>query len=249
MNIDSWAIVHMVMPPLFYDSKDWISAARTRNEVPRENLGTLSHEHFHYNLNFNEFLRSAHIDSFNSFEFLFRDHVVSDDRSMFRVHVDPKAFIVPSYFIVSPEGAPRTFLSRIWIWVEFLRQQQVRPYWCSIEGVGIMSRCELDAGLPFDTVTGFMKTLPKALLDTVAPVPGTRMSRTEDKYVGGPISLVNHACNKHANCHFDHQLCALVAEDYIGPGQTLRYVYNSCEDELFVSSGFKCCICMRYFRR
>ena len=55
MNLDSWAITNMVMPSLFSDSNSWVRAARTRNEVAREILGTLSAAHFEYNLKFNEY--------------------------------------------------------------------------------------------------------------------------------------------------------------------------------------------------
>ena len=172
--------------------------------------------------------------------------VVCDYGNDFSVHGPCNQFIVPKYFIDGPEGSRQNFLNRVRFWVNFLRQDEVRPYRCDIEGVGILSRAEFEPGLPFQSVTGFMKTLPRSLLDILTPVAGKRMSRTSDKYVGGPISLVNHACKKHANCHFDHNGCVLVSEDYIGAGQKLRYVYNDNKDELFLTTGFKCFTCSRY---
>ena len=235
------------MPSLFKDSTDWISAARTRKEVPPHILGTLSHDHFLYNTKFNDYLRSCHQSLLENIEHNFCNAINSDDATNF-ASLDPcNVFVVPKYFILPPDGSPTLFLTRVRLWVDFLRQDEVRSYWCDVEGVGILSRTEVDTALPFKSLTGFMKVLPKALLESLQPVPGIRMSRTSDKYIGGPISLVNHACKIHANCHFNYNTCCLEAEDFIGRNQKLRYVYNSSEEELFMKCGFKCFVCLRYF--
>ena len=244
INLDSWAIANMVMPPLFQDPHSWISAARTRNEVSPDILGTLSPSHFQYNLKFNEFLRSAHFTTIQSFQTMLCRAVDCDDGTEFSLRGLCNRFRVPIYFICPPDASPELFLNRVYVWVSFLRQDDVRPYWCEVERVGLMSRTEIDAAEPFKSITGFMKSLPKALQEELAPIPGRRMSRTTDKYVGGPLSLVNHACKHHANCHLNHHTCALEAEEHIGPGQKLRYVYNSSEEELHLTSGFKCYVCV-----
>ena len=233
------------MPSLFKDSTAWISAARTRKEVPPHILGTLSHDHFLYNTKFNDYLRSCHQSLLENIEHNFCNAINSDDATNFAALDSCNVFVVPKYFIHPPDGSPTLFLSRVLLWVDFLRQDDVRPYWCDVEGVGILSRTEVDSALPFKALTGFMKALPKSLQESLVPIPGVRMSRTSDKYIGGPISLVNHACKIHANCHFNYNKCCLEAEDFIGVNQKLRYVYNSNEDELLTTCGFKCFVCLR----
>ena len=102
-----------------------------------------------HNVRFNEFLRSTQFAGIDSSLSMSLNDVACDYGNEFSVHGPCNQFIVPKYFIDHPEGSRQKFLNRVRVWVDFLRQDQVRPYWCDIEGVGVMPRAEFEPVLPF----------------------------------------------------------------------------------------------------
>ena len=73
-----------------------------------------------------------------------------------------------------------------------------------------------------------------------------RDSRTKDVYLGGPISLANHACSKHSNCVLNlNDGVRLDADIFIMSGQRVYICYSSDEEEIARTRGFRCAVCVR----
>ena len=69
---ESWACIHLVMPPLFSNHQQWIDAAYNRQDVPNECFGTMSELRFHYNLEFIHWIRNhAFSNSYEHFAAFF----------------------------------------------------------------------------------------------------------------------------------------------------------------------------------
>ena len=101
---------------------------------------------------------------------------------------------------------------------------------------------------PYDLrlLDGFSVPLPDAIRQVLPPLM-IRDSRTKDLYLGGPLSLVNHACSRHSNCVLNLKGGVRLSVDtFIMSGQRLYMCYNSNEDEMRRVRGFGCAICFRF---
>ena len=56
--VDAFACVHFVMPSLFNSFHGWVTAAKTRNNVPEDVLGDLSEARLEYDRRFIKHLRN-----------------------------------------------------------------------------------------------------------------------------------------------------------------------------------------------
>ena len=133
----------------------------------------------------------------------------------------------------------------VFVWYNFLNQQHFRPYWDDVEGVGIQVMRDFYPPHDLRLLHGFTVPLP-ALVKQLPPPKLIRDSRTKDVYLGGPISLANHACSKHSNCVLNlNDGVRLGADIFIMSGQRVYICYSSDEEEIARTRGFRCAVCVR----
>jgi hypothetical protein len=154
-------------------------------------------------------------------------------------------FRIPDHF--SSNGVPPDeFFMAVFVWYQFLKQNHFRPYWDKVEGVGIQVMRDFYPPHDLRLLDGFTVPLPP-VVKHVPPPKGIRDSRTKDVYLGGPISLVNHACSKHSNCVLNlKDDVRLGADIFIMNGQRVYICYTS-EHEMARTRGFTCAVCVRFF--
>jgi len=246
VNVDSWAIVHLIMPMVIDDPEIWIACSSNRSEVPSEALGIITKGRYSFNRSFCLFLRSNDFSSSNDFVSYFgkisvQDSLILDGSSL---HAD--TFRIPDHFI-STGGTPVQFIEAAFVWYKFLNQKHFRPYWDDVEGVGVSVMRDFFPPYDLRLLDGFSVPLPDSIQQLVPP-PMIRDSRTKDLYLGGPLSLVNHACSRHSNCVLNLKGAVRLSVDtFIMSGQRLYMCYNSDEDEMRRVRGFGCAICFRCF--
>jgi hypothetical protein len=246
VEVDSWAIVHLVMPQIIPDSHEWLKAVSARTEVPLECFGIVSVKRHQFNQQFCLHLRSMNIGSKDAFISQFRKNFAVDSASIDSEKFLADFFRIPNHFMRSG-GPPDTFLNAVFSWYEFLKQNHFRPYWDDIEGVGISVMRDFFPPYDLRLLYGFLEPLPASIRDALPP-KFIRDSRTIDHYIGGPLSLANHACSKHSNCVLrvtDGHVC-LAADTFIMVGQRVYICYDSNEQNMLTFRGFKCAVCVRY---
>ena len=247
VEVDSWSIVHLIMPIIIEDPHEWSTLASNRSEVPSEALGIVTPRRHAFNRRLCLFLRSNEYSSTSEFVTKFLSTYVKDSSDFDASRVHSEFFRIPHYFLTSG-GTPEQFLQAAFVWYNFLCQQHFRPYWDNDEGVGIIVQRDYHPPLDLRQLEGFSVRLPAAIRDSVAP-KFIRDSRTKDLYIGGPVSLVNHACSKHSNCVLNlKDRVSLAADTFIQSGERVYICYNSKEDELLRSRGFQCAVCVRYIK-
>jgi hypothetical protein len=232
------------MPLIIDDPHEWVKRVLKRTEVPSEALGVVSPSRYAFNRRLCLYLRSTHFTSQDDFISHFIEIWMKDSSSIDERHVMSECFRIPEHFI---NGAvlPHHFLAGVHIWYEFLNQNHFRPYWDDVEGVGVSVLREFFPPLNLSQLQGFAVRLPVHVQSTNPPKL-IRDSRTADMYLGGPISLVNHACSKHSNCILNlTDGVQLAADLYVNSGGRIYICYNDSEDELLRIRGFGCAVCNR----
>jgi hypothetical protein len=247
VEVDSWSIVHLIMPIIIEDPHEWVKLVSKRTEVPPEALGIVTPRRFAFNRRFCLFLRSNEYLSPSIFVTHFLGTFVKDSFTCDASRLQSQFFRIPHHFMTSG-GTPDQFLQAAFVWYTFLRQQHFRPYWDDIEGVGIIAQRNFNPPDDLRQLQGFSVSLPHFVRDTVLPKL-IRDSRTRDLYIGGPVSLVNHACSTHSNCVLDlNHRVSLSADTFIESGTRVYICYNSNEDEMLRARGFQCAVCVRYIK-
>jgi len=244
VNVDSWSIAHLVMSQIIDDPIDWVNAVMKRSEVPSEVYGLVSPNRFAFNRRLCLFLRSNNFSTLNEFSSHFLRNWVQDSHCADDSTVQSIFFVIPDYFLKTGVP-PDAFFSGIYIWYKFLNQQHFRPYWDIQEGVGISVMRDYYPPHDLSLLEGFSVPLSAHAREFEDP-KFVRDSRTNDVYIGGPLSLVNHACSKHSNCVLIVvDGVRLAADSYINAGRRVYMCYNSNEDELIRWRGFGCAVCFR----
>jgi len=245
VEVDSWSIVHLIMPLIIDDPYEWVAFASKRSEVPSEALGVITPQRHAFNCRLCLFLRSKAYTSTSQFVTRFLSSFVKDKKSLDASHLQADFFRIPGHFL-NAGGTPEEFLKAVFVWFNFLCQKHFRPYWDNEEGVGIQVLRDFFPPHDLRLLDGFSVPLP-ATVQHSNPPKFIRDSRTKDLYIGGPVSLVNHACSKHSNCvlNLTEDRVRLAADTFIMIGKRVYICYNSSEEELLQSRGFKCAICVR----
>jgi hypothetical protein len=242
---DSWCIGHLILPGLINDPIEWIHILSKRSEVPSDAFGVISSERYAFDNRLCIYLRSHRFLTEYEFVTHFQKTSVSDSSTLDLNDLGSVYFPIPAYF-TNAGVPPHEFLKSVFIWHMFLNQKHFRPYWDSVEGVGISVMRDFFPPHNLRLLDGYLVPIPTALLH-VPPPKYIRDSRTADSYIGGPVSLVNHACSKHSNCVLSlDDGVRLAADTFIMSGAKIYICYNDKEDELLSSRGFKCAICTRY---
>ena len=198
VEVDSWSIVQLIMPLVIDDPIEWAAFALKRSEVPSEALGVVTPKRHAFNRRLCLFLRSKDFTSTSQFVSHFLSSSVKDKTSVDDSLVQSEFFRIPGHFL-NAGGTPEQFLNAVFVWYNFLCQNHFRPYWDSDEGVGIQVMRDFHPPHDLRQLEGFSVRLPATVQDSNPP-KFIRDSRTKDLYIGGPVSLVNHACSKHSNC-------------------------------------------------
>ena len=244
LEIDSWSIAHLIMPQIIHDPKDWVREVSKRSEVPSEVFGVVSSKRHASNQRFCLFLRSNQFSSQEEFASHFLKFWVNDVAGNDETLRFSEYFRIPYHF--SLNGVPpQDFFNAVFVWYNFLNQQHFRPYWDDVEGVGIQVMRDFYPPHDLRLLHGFTVPLP-ALVQQLPPPKLIRDSRTKDVYLGGPISLANHACSKHSNCVLNlNDGVRLGADIFIMSGQRVYICYSSDEEEIARTRGFRCAVCVR----
>ena len=132
-------------------------------------------------------------------------------------------------------------LGVLWKWVQLLQSNDVMPYYCEHEQVGLMTTRVIRNGEAIDCGPSFTRRIGIRSRDSV-PF-GVRWSTTEGRYLGGGPSLLNHACVRHANAliEYDNGNIVLAIED-IEIFTPVRIVYDDCLP-LFETRRIVCGVC------
>ena len=135
----------------------------------------------------------------------------------------------------------RKGLSLLWKWIQLLQSNDVTPYHCEHEQIGLMAKRFIRNGEAIDCGPSFTRRIGARSRDSV-PL-GVRWSTTEGYYLGGGPSLLNHACIQHANAliEYDHDDVVLAIED-IDMSSPIRIVYDDCVP-LFATRQISCGAC------
>ena len=232
------------MSSIIDDPQAWVKLSSKRTEVPSVCFGVLSPSRHAFNRKLCLYLRSIKFKNESDFISHFHDNWVLDSSTLDAEAPSPFFFRIPMHYTVSGV-LPHHFLSHVFIWYKFLIQQHFRPYWDDIEGVGISVMRDFFPPLDLRRLEGYSVPLPMDVRADRSPRL-IRDSRTADLYLGGPVSLVNHACSKHSNCVLNlKEGVFLAADTYIKSGTRIFICYNSNEAEMLESRGFICAVCAR----
>ena len=244
VNVDSWAIVHLIMPMVIDDPQVWVYSSSKRSEVPSEALGIITKDRYAFNRSFTLFLRSNEFSSCTEFVSYFGKISVQDSFIVDGSSLHANTFRIPEHF-TSTGGTPDEFIDAAFVWYKFLNQKHFRPYWDDVEGVGVSVMRDFFPPYDLRQLDGFSVPLPDSIQQLLPPLM-IRDSRTKDLYLGGPLSLVNHACSRHSNCVLNLKGGVRLSVDtFIMSGQRLYMCYNSDEEEMRRVRGFGCAICFR----
>ena len=115
VEVDSWSIVHLVMPQIIPDRIEWVKAVSARTEVSPECLGVISVNRHDFNQQFCLFLRSIHITSKEAFISQFRKSFAVDCASIDSENLLADFFRIPDRFMRSG-GPPDHFLNAVFVW-------------------------------------------------------------------------------------------------------------------------------------
>ena len=122
-------------------------------------------------------------------------------------------------------------------WANFLQNRAYSVSYTTQYGLGVNSEIVVDAGTCFFIAA---KKLAFIGLRAWAQVPsGYRWSTTQNHYIGGPISLLNHACKRHSNIDYDMDDDGIIALERINAGDQFFWEYAD-EDYLIRTRGFSC---------
>ena len=241
---DSWACCHLIMPSLFVSAQAWIDAAKLRREVPQEIMGTISIERFHYNRNMVSFIQSSEFRSLRKKQMIsyFEDHWVYDIQGSFW----PPLFddlLLPTEII---RGAfpPTNFIKHLIPWIEYLLSNTVQSYWDDTEHIGVRLTCNFLMQADSIACLKPMYYAVNAASTSLQALQSGRFSFTsQNQYLAGPASLINHACSRHSNVVVDHKAQEVVINvPRLCQFQRLYSTYNT-EAELLKSRGFQCLQC------
>ena len=241
---DSWACCHLVMPSLFSSAEAWVQAANLRREVPQEIFGTISKERFDYNRNLLTFIQSSHFRSLRKQEIisLFKSNWAYDTKGSFWPP-NCDGLILPTE-IVRGALPPTTFIKYLVPWFNFLHSSTVQSYWDDTEQIGVLLNCKfLMQGDSIECLTPIYHSINAASIGRQALSTGRFSFTSQNDYLAGPASLINHACSRHSNVIVDHKAQEVVINvARLHQYQRLYSTYNT-EQELLKSRGFQCTRC------
>ena len=241
---DSWACCHLIMPSLFQNADSWISAAKTRVEVPSEVFGTLSIGRFHYNLQFVQFLKSSWFRSLRNDQVLtfLESHWVYDVPGSFWGSLCNN-LLLPTE-IVRGAMPPKRFIKHLLVWIHFLHDSTVGCYWDNVEQIGVHLACNLLLqGDSIACLEPLYMSVNALSVSLQAKAFGRFSFTSSNEYLAGPASLINHACTRHSNVVVDHNDREVVINvPRIHNLDRLYSTYNTPTD-MFLSRGINCRLC------
>ena len=128
-------------------------------------------------------------------------------------------------------------------WLSFIKSRDVYAYYDENEQIGLKSykhfrdQDEIDCGTFSLTFIG--KRCRRIERD------GVRWSTLEDSYFGGGPSLLNHACQRHANVYIEYDNGYVIAMKAIQPYDILRVNYEEDSEVLRITRGVICHECFQ----
>ena len=131
----------------------------------------------------------------------------------------------------------RLFDDLFFEWAKFLQNKSYSVSYTPHLGLGINSEVAITAGTSF-----FIAAKKMAFIGLRAwmPVPcGHRWSTTQNHYIGGPISLLNHACKRHSNIDYDLEDDGIISLVHINVGDQFFWEYAD-EGYLNATRGLRC---------
>ena len=127
-------------------------------------------------------------------------------------------------------------------WLSFIKSRHVYAYYDNKEQIGLKSskhfrdQDEIDCGSFSLTFIGKRSRRIEN--------EGVRWSTTEDHYFGGGPSLLNHACQRHANVFIEYDNGNVIAMKAIKPHDVLRVNYEEDSEVLRSTRGVICHACL-----
>ena len=130
---------------------------------------------------------------------------------------------------------------KLYGWLHFCQSKDVQVYYDEHEQIGLLASVDL---------------LPQALVDCGAKVNhwigkrsrhihqiNSRWSTIENVYIGGGMSLINHACEKHANVFIDFMEGSVITIRRICENEPLRACYGEDSEVLKRTRYVECQAC------
>ena len=150
-------------------------------------------------------------------------------------------------------------------WARFVTQYRITLYNDTVEGVGVRLRSSAlmyESGDTLWPLIGCVFRVDRHIALAKLQSPTVRWSYFGDEskpmYLGGPVSMINHACRQHSNVvlkvldrdDMDAQIqrypcktIVAVAETRISPKDRIYACYDYNADDLFASRGIACQLC------
>ena len=212
-HIDLWIIDMIILPAtLKYNQHRFVRVLERRGNSWLLSIGSLD-EWF---IDVKEWLKSA-IDVIHASEGTW----ITSQLTM--PQMTPKSPIPHIMCLSLLVNGPDMLLAmrQLWKWVLFLQSNDVKPYFCDKEQLGIVAKRLIADGATIDCGPSVRAWIGSR--DRVAVKQSARWSTLENEYFGGGPSLLNHACDVHANAFIEYEnLDEVVSLETIMPNTHLR---------------------------
>ena len=250
---DSWALTHWVLVDVLDDASQWIAAALTRNEPSIVSRYGINVCNFTLNRRFLRLLKKRPMTMLSEWmRFIEKIGSVVGPDSLNDEYV-VSHFQKPQ-LIIPPLLAPisESFLNGLFPWVKFLGQQNIKAYYNSNEGIGVLSRIHTNQGESIDELSGRLHYVGVNIARMRFP-DGMRWSFFGDCYMSGPISIINCSCSNHRNVNMrprqrmqcDGAVMEVVVEWCVEPGDKLYAAYSNDTQDMLDFRGIRCRVCLK----
>ena len=272
-HIDEWVIVHWILPQCVPEFEKWERIAHGRL------FGAIAHgltrknrqAEFCETTTFLQSLKRCQCESMPRWasEFSEGTNLLLAAQGHRALHVTRRAYSSMDMLHYRHETTHLFSLVQTgtFHWAQFLTQSRVKTYVDIVEGVGVRlcttARVYEGGETVWPLIGRVFKVARDIVMASMTQCSSERWSFFEraeiPMYLGGPISLINHACRKHCNVvikaiekqsenadtqRWVNETVVAVAEMRIEPNDRIYVCYDDCADGLFASRKIFCLMCM-----
>ena len=259
-----------MLPICLSDVRDWDAVARSRlyGAISIAVTRSTRFQEFQQSISFvNQLNRNHCRDSC-----AWREAFVDDAACAFALQLRRLYHVVQSSYehVNGPLSSPQhpQLVSGTFHWARFVTQKQFTLYFDEVEGVGVVtarSAHPYEGGHTLWPLIGPIERVATRIALAKLESSSDRWSYFGDlnkpMYLGGPVSLINHACRRHSNVilkfieirdsaqqiqRYPGETMVAVAETRINANDRIYTCYDDNADDLFITRGIRCRSCIVY---
>lgn len=235
-KIDNFAIVNLVLVSICVDFETWFERVRQR-QIPGWSGVTVGR--FLANQRFVQALReTGAIGTVPEWLGWVWNYVISAGTASRYARCN--ALILPRFMFRNR----RRSLTMLFKWVPLLQSQRLEPYFSPSVGLGIRTTANVASHAYLYELRGTVTRVSRERAEAPAP-ENARWSYIDRGYVGGPISLLNHACVTHSSVEAEWDTHIVCTVRPLPPSTPITSPYDDNEMALYGSRGIYCLSCGR----